>query len=416
MAGIMMGALIMPTIADMVGRKLLISVGLVAMFIFSTMIVFLKSFVAFLIMRFFAAVLISGSFLSLYVLSVEWFAPRQRAFVGAVIWVPWVAGYCTLPLAGYFIHNWRHLQLVLSIPIAVVFCFPWLLPESVHWLVSQNKLATAEALVQEAAKTNGITLPERFSLTAPEKSSEHRKKTLWDVLHTPLLRVYAVMMCFLWFANSLVYYGLTFGAATWAGNVWGRQRPICAFHLIAGIPLLILPFLPQKTADGRDLATLRTVLNIIGKFGISSSFCAIYLFASELYPTVVRSAGIGISSVFARIGGIIAPYLANSIGILEPKAPPLIFALLAIVSAVFSMIIPETSQLPLMSSLEDSRFLSKSYRDAHLLIAQQPRETSVVTEGTDEVQPSEPEPIFSLHNNMQANEDPTPMVFYQTSV
>ncbi|XP_014670893.1 PREDICTED: organic cation transporter protein-like [Priapulus caudatus] len=454
MAGVLVGALTLPTIADMIGRKRVISVGLAAMFVFSATIVFVKSFVAFIVMRFFTALLLSGSYLSLYVLCLEWFPPAQRAFAGVVFWVPWVGGYCVLPVIAYFVHDWRHLQLIFTIPIAVVFCYPWLLPESVHWLVSQNKRDTAMELVQKAAKTNGSTLPDKFNLNAPEKSSEEGKKTLWHVLHTPLLRVYAVMMCFLWFVNSLVYYGLSFGVASWGGNIyvnfflaglieapsyvvliismkwWGRQKPTCVFHLIAGIPLLILPFLPQKTGPCFDLPGERPITppvgstsyfahgsNIIGKFGISTSFGAIYLFASELYPTVVRNAGLGISSVFARIGGIIAPYLANSIGILEPKAPPLIFAALSILAAVVSVIIPETSQLPLMESLEDSRFLSKSYRDARLLIAQEPRETSLETKPTNnKVRPIDVEPVFTLHNSMQEKEDPKPIVTYHTSL
>ena len=35
----------------------------------------------------------------------------------------------------------------------------------------------------------------------------------------------------------------------------------------------------------------------------------VYIFSAELFPTVVRNVGMGTSSLCARIGGIICPYI-----------------------------------------------------------------------------------------------------------
>ena len=51
-------------------------------------------------------------------------------------------------------------------------------------------------------------------------------------------------------------------------------------------------------------------LTSVGKFGVSAAFSIVYIFAAELFPTVVRSSGIGASSFCARIGGIVAPQMA----------------------------------------------------------------------------------------------------------
>lgn len=48
---------------------------------------------------------------------------------------------------------------------------------------------------------------------------------------------------------------------------------------------------------------------MIGKLAITSSYGAIYVFTVEQYPTVIRNVGLGASSTFARIGGVIAPYV-----------------------------------------------------------------------------------------------------------
>ena len=50
---------------------------------------------------------------------------------------------------------------------------------------------------------------------------------------------------------------------------------------------------------------------MIGKLGAAAAFAVIYVFSAELYPTVVRNAGMGASSCCARIGGMVAPYIAD---------------------------------------------------------------------------------------------------------
>lgn len=54
---------------------------------------------------------------------------------------------------------------------------------------------------------------------------------------------------------------------------------------------------------------LVVALAMIGKLAITSSYGAIYVFTAEQFPTVIRNVGLGASSTFARIGGVIAPYI-----------------------------------------------------------------------------------------------------------
>ena len=54
---------------------------------------------------------------------------------------------------------------------------------------------------------------------------------------------------------------------------------------------------------------------MVGKFCISASFAIIYVFSAELFPTVVRNVGVGSGSVFARVGGVVAPYIGQLVSI-----------------------------------------------------------------------------------------------------
>ena len=62
-----------------------------------------------------------------------------------------------------------------------------------------------------------------------------------------------------------------------------------------------------------ELQPITTTLAMIGKLGSAAAFAIIYIFSAELFPTVVRNAGMGASSCCARMGGIIAPYVADSV-------------------------------------------------------------------------------------------------------
>ena len=58
---------------------------------------------------------------------------------------------------------------------------------------------------------------------------------------------------------------------------------------------------------------LRTVLAMFGKLFASSSFSLVYMYTAELYPTTIRSSGVGVCSLMARIGGFSAPFIATSL-------------------------------------------------------------------------------------------------------
>jgi len=48
---------------------------------------------------------------------------------------------------------------------------------------------------------------------------------------------------------------------------------------------------------------------MIGKFCVTCTYAMIYVYSSELYPTVARNIGVGSSSMVARVGSILAPFV-----------------------------------------------------------------------------------------------------------
>ncbi|CAG0924335.1 unnamed protein product [Notodromas monacha] len=213
---------------------------------------------------------------------------------------------------------------------------------------------------------------------------EPRKHTALDLFRVSHMRkvMFNVFLC--WFVNAFVYYGLSLNSANLGGNVFlnfalsgaieipayalsiivmlkfaGRRLLISVAMVSGGAACALIAFIPRgQFANDWPVTALSTV----GKFGISASFALIYLFTAELIPTVVRNVGVGLSSTFARIGSILAPFLL----LLGDKKtgdftyPMVICGILSIVSGCLVWLLPETARQPMPDTFEQAKRQSQS--------------------------------------------------------
>ena len=54
---------------------------------------------------------------------------------------------------------------------------------------------------------------------------------------------------------------------------------------------------------------------MIGKIGISASYNTMYLYTSEIFPTEIRSLGLGICDFAGYVACVVAPYSRLSVSI-----------------------------------------------------------------------------------------------------
>jgi hypothetical protein len=52
---------------------------------------------------------------------------------------------------------------------------------------------------------------------------------------------------------------------------------------------------------------LSTSLALLGKAAIVSCFCILFIYTSEIFPTVLRTMGLGTCTFWARLGSMVAP-------------------------------------------------------------------------------------------------------------
>ncbi|XP_061167201.1 organic anion transporter 3-like [Saccostrea echinata] len=393
MVGNTLGALFLTPLSDKFGRKWVILGMLWIQGAIGIGTAFASSYAMFTVLRFFIALLNMPIALTTYVMVTEMFPASNRSFPSVGINCSWGIGLVVLAVMGYFIRDWRTLQLVISVPNFLTIIYAWFLPESIRWLIAKKKYNQAKTVAKFAAKVNNKEIPaELLAIQEQEpmetsgvgqsqvgllRSKDTRKYTVLDLFKTSKLRRYTLIMFYLWTADSVCYFGILFATPQLHGNQFlnlgisgiveipaliicmfiinwvGRRRPVIFFLLLSGIMNIITIFIPNKTDSGVDLGWLQITAAMIGKFGITGAYSLSYLYSSEIFPTVVRNHALGLSSFFENLGGIAAPLIVYATSSTQSYIPLVVFGVIMVVGGILACFLPETHKKPLPETIED---------------------------------------------------------------
>eukprot|EP00058_Branchiostoma_floridae_P009776 XP_002595264.1 hypothetical protein BRAFLDRAFT_232974 [Branchiostoma floridae] len=388
MVGVLLGAVGFGQLSDMIGRKKTLFIGLFLQLGFGVAVAFSPNYTFFVVFRALVGATTSAVFLPGFVIGTELVAPSMRTWAGTLIQIFFSIGFMLLALLAYLIRDWRTLQLVISLPNAVfIFAYP-LIIESPRWLLSKGRDEEVAAIMRTAAKVNGVTLPDEVFTTKKvevkvedNEPKDERTHTIIDLVRTPNMAKKSVLIFFNWLVITLVYYGLSLNTSNLGGDDYlnffiggvveipayitsiyivdtlGRPKTHAGYMMIGAVgcivcPFLTAPFLPES------LNPLSITMAMIGKFGVTAGFNLIYIWTAELYPTMIRNVGVGASSMFARVGGIISPYVELSKSVWGPL-PYIIFGALSFLAALAALLLPETLGAELPVTLEDGENFGK---------------------------------------------------------
>lgn len=251
----------------------------------------------------------------------------------------WNVGYVLAFLIGslFLYANPSAWHLVLAspaIPALIILLLRHKLPESPRWLLSKGRVDEARAIIaQLPSDQQGLNY-----------DHEVTQQTRWATLFSRPYVARTVFCCAFWIAIVIPYFALVFFQAevletlgltnpvvgaligtcvalVGAGIGWylidrvGR-RPILIFPMFATAGFLILVAL-NKTLELSVALTVAAFFGYLFCYGIMSILCGVY--PLEVFPTSVRTSGMGFAAAMSRVGAatgtLLLPIILDRVGL-----------------------------------------------------------------------------------------------------
>ncbi|XP_031557668.1 organic cation transporter protein-like [Actinia tenebrosa] len=391
MAGLLVGSVAFSIISDKFGRRISVFVSILLLFVCGISSGFADCLSLFTLLRFFAGMANAGCLLARYVYCMELVTTKHRTAAGFLCNIFVSLGFTTLSLLAYLIRDWRYLMLAVTLPAAPLVFFWRFIPESPRWLIANNRFKEAHDILQHFAVKNGVPLDyDHLGYVIREaKRSElqkeiQKKPGLLDLVKTTKLRRRTIICTFNWFVNAVVFFGINLNVKNLGGDLYlnffilciielpgalmcwyllgrfGRRLPYCSFEIIGGVACMLVLAFPTTEAYRPVITTLA----MIGRLCVGNNFMAVYVFTVELYPTVIRNVGLGVASMMARAGGILAPYfvLLADLPQIDRTLPLVIFGVLGIAAGLVALWLPETLFSPMPQTLEQVETWPEDYK------------------------------------------------------
>ncbi|XP_042372514.1 solute carrier family 22 member 7-like, partial [Plectropomus leopardus] len=373
--GVMMGAVVFGFLSDKYGRRNMLMTSYVATIVFGFSSAFSNSFVVFSVLRFLTGFGLTGVSITSIVICVEWVEPDRRSLIIVIASLAWSVGNMLLAAFAFLVNDWRTLIMTVTAPLILAVFSWWWIPESARWLLAHGKVDRAHYYLDKCAKFNK---KQKLSSTFKQETlsnmeildKQDKNYTYLHLIKTPKMRKLALKTGIVWFGVATTYYGISLNVSGFGLdmhlthfiyaaievpaklilfcllNIIGRRKCQAGTLLLTGICIAINIFLPQS------LRHLRAVVAILGKGLSEASFTTVFLYTTELYPTVIRQNGLGYNNFVSRVGVSVAPLIL----MLEDAwtlLPQIIICSLAVTSGLAALLLPETLNEKLPETIDD---------------------------------------------------------------
>jgi len=317
-----------------------------------------------------------------YVWNAEVLGPTMRSTLVISSNTGFALGIMLLSPLSSLLPSWRALSALLFALGLPYFAIYKLLLESPAWLASKGRADDVYRVLSRVAAVNGHRALPRPRLREDSKG-ERRESSEVSTLEMirqltldPRLSRRFHVMCFTWFSVSLGYYGISMNVSHLGGSIYlasalsafvelpaylvgawtvekawaGRRATTGAGLVLGGLCCVLCMAAVGPEGEGPGVALLALVYT--GKFAVALGFASLYLYAAELVPTDMRSRSMGMQSLAARLGGMLAPIVAD-LGKSSQALPLLLFGVPCTVAGLLLAGLPETRGQPMASSVNE---------------------------------------------------------------
>lgn len=365
--GTMIGGPLLGYVTDRIGRKPMFMIDICVFLGASLAMFFVTAPWEIIALGVLLGMVIGGDYSIGSPLLGEFTPARNRGRYLAILEILWNVGYVVAFFIGFVILSlapeaWRFVLASSAVPAGIILLLRHGLPESPRWLIGKGRPAEAEKVLEDL----GVSMADAAGYLA-----EPEEKTKWRVLFSKAYVGRTAFAALFWVCIVVPYFALTFFqadvlrtlgitnavVAALLGTIIALIGAATGWYLIDKVGRRPLVILPMFVCGGAliivalgDVFAFPTAVNVVCFFGylyfygIMSILCGVY--PLEVFPTSVRTSGLGLSSGFSRVGAAIATFLVP-IGFASLGLAPVLIILgaVSLFGGVISVILaPETAR------------------------------------------------------------------------
>ncbi|KAK1440001.1 hypothetical protein QVD17_05826 [Tagetes erecta] len=361
------------------GRKRSLMIVCIMSITFSLLTSISPTYWTYVLLRLLTGFSTGGIGVCAFVLATEPIGPTKRGTAGMSTFYFFSIGLALVSAIAYMFQSWRFLYVASSIPsiIFLVFMLPFI-SESPRWYLVRGKTDEAMKIMHNIAKSNGKHLPKNVYLVLDKepnsscggvksRTKESVTGSVIDVIKSPITRSRLFILMGINFTTSVVYYGLNINATNLKTNIYlgvllNSAAEMPAYLLTA---ILIDTFGRKPLGVGTQWFSamfclvgsligsqgkwkvVRMLCGVLGIFGMAGTYNLLYVYAMELFPTVVRNTAIGCARQVGQIGAVLVPFVV----VMNGGHSFMVFGACGIVGGFLIFFLPETLNKPLYDTM-----------------------------------------------------------------
>lgn len=325
--GIFIGTIAGGFMTDLIGRKKMFIVDIVAIGVFSVLSVFAADPLQLVLVRFAIGLFVGADYPIATSLIAEFTPKRHRSISMGMVSAAWYLGATVAAFVGYALYGvddgWKWMLGSAVVPCVALLVGRRDIPESPLWLAQKGRIGEAADIVHQVFGDDVELVPEppcgKTRLLKVFEGGYAKRIVFLGIL--TLCQVVPMYAIYTFGPEIMTAFGLGEGheailgesvvslfflvgsvpAMFWLNSI-GRRRLLIGSLAFMTVGLLILGVFPDAP-----------VWVIVAGFGLYAFFSGgpgilQWLYPNELFPTEVRATAVGISIAFSRIGTIIATY------------------------------------------------------------------------------------------------------------